>query len=489
MKRRILVLVLALVMTFGAVVTASANVIDPALVPEKTGKITFILYGDKTPRMEELCNNEFKEVFLKEINCEVDVQFIPWSEYGSGKMTDLMIVSGESFDMTLTDRGWLDSSVGKKYVMDVKDLFDAYMPHYKAVTNLDGLVEFTYPDGGIYAIPIGNKPTADAFRSICVRQDLLEEVGMTKVESIDELNQFVYAVHEKHPDMYATMDYLTSPYILRGFGERNLNELTTGIWIDEDTGEVVSIIDTPEFEEYCKLYQKWYEDGLLAKDILTTSTSNNVLFESGNYMFWRGTCGTTVYENLPNLQKVIPTANTAEYFLKPEKPHYKKGYYNTAFQIPATSENAQYVALLIDLMSTKEYVNLFAYGVEGVDYVIENGRISRICTEELFYDWMMLNVNISVLPNTIPEDFIDTYLSWDDGALPSKVLSVTIDNSEIKTISAQINAVWNEYAYAMCAGVRPYDENIETFRTKLKEAGWEQYFSTISEQVAQQLSK
>ncbi len=489
MRKHVLALILALVMLVSAASCASANVIDPSLVPEKTGKITFILYGDKTPRMEELCNNEFKEIFLKEINCEVDVQFIPWSEYGSGKMTDLMIVSGESFDVTITDDGWTRSSIEKQYVMDVTELIDKYMPHYKAVTNLDGLQSFAGPDGGVYAIGFGNKPTADTFRSICVRQDLLEEVGMTKVESIEELNQFVYAVHEKHPEMYATMDYLTTPFILRGIGDRNLYELTTGLWLDEETGELVSLADAPEFEEYCKLYQKWYEDGLLSKDILTTSTSNNVLFESGNFMFWRGTCGSTVYENLPNLQKVVPTANTAEYFLKPEKPKYKKAYYNTAFQIPVTSENAVYVALLIDLMSTKEYATMFAYGVEGVDWKLNDGRVSRINTEELFYDWMMLNVNVSTLPESIPADFIPTYMAWDEGCKPSKVASLIVDTSEIKTLVAQINAVWNEYAYAMCAGVLPYDENIETFRTKLKEAGWDEYFSTVSAQVAQQLSK
>ena len=488
MFKRLAAIILSLALLV-SVASASANVIDPSLVPEKTGEITIFLYGDKTPRMEELLKNEFAEVFLKEINCVVNVEYIPWSEYGAGNMTDRMILSGEDFDSTITDDQWTMKSYNNGYVMNVKELIDTYMPHYKAVTNPQSLKNYVYPDGGMYAIPFGNKPTADTFRTVCVRQDLLEEVGMSGIATLDELKQFVSLVHEKHPEMYATMDYVIPAFILRGIDDRNLTEIATGLWIDEDSGEVVSIVDSEEFKALCNLYHEWYEAGLISKDILTTTTSNNVLFESGNYMFWRGTCGTTVYENLPNLRKVVPEANTAEYFLKPEKNKYKASYENTAFQIPVTSENAQYVALFIDLLCTKEYVNLFTYGVENVDYTVNNGKVHRLVNDELFYDWMMFNSNISLFSENMPDEFIPVYQAWDDGALPSKKLSVTLDYSDIKTEYAQVSAVWDEYAKAMMAGVLSYDETIETLRSEMAKAGWDRYMSAISEQVAAQLAE
>jgi len=486
--KKLLALILSVMMCLSVLASASANVIDPALVPEETGEITVYLYGDKTPRMQELCANEFADVFLKEINCVVNVEFIPWSEYGTGNMTDRMILSGgEDFDTTLTDTSWTAQSVNKGYVQDVKELVDKYMPHYKAVTNPDSLATYVYPDGKMYAIPFGNKPTADTFRTICVRQDLLEEVGMDNIASLEDLKAFVEKVHEKHPEMLATMDYVIPAGILRGIGDRNLTELTTGLWIDEDTGEVVSVAHSDEFKQLCELFAEWYSKGLISKDILTNTTSNNVLFESGNYMFWRGTCGTTVYENLPNLQKVVPTAKTAEYFLSPEKPKYKTSYENTAFQIPVTSKNGQYVALLLDLMCTKEYVNMFAYGIEGVDYTVENGKVHRINTEELFYDWMMFNSNISLFSEAMPDDFIPVYQAWDDGAIRSKKLDVTLSYDDIKNEYAQINAVWSEFAMPMMAGVVSYEEGIKTLEDKLAEAGWDKYVENISAQVAEAL--
>ncbi len=260
MFKRLAAIILSLALLV-SVASASANVIDPSLVPEKTGEITIFLYGDKTPRMEELLKNEYAEVFLKEINCVVNVEYIPWSEYGAGNMTDRMILAGgaEDFDSTLTDANWTSQSYTKGYVMDVSGLIEQYMPHYRAVTNPDALLGFTFPDGGVYAIPFGNKPTADTFRSICVRQDLMDEVGMTSMASLDDLKTFVEKVHAVHPEMYATMDYILPAFILRGIGERNLTDLTTGLWIDEDTGEVVSIIESEEFKALCDLYHEWYE--------------------------------------------------------------------------------------------------------------------------------------------------------------------------------------------------------------------------------------
>lgn len=487
MFKRLAAILLSLTLLLGAVSTASANVIDPSLVPEKTGEITVYLYGDKTPRMQELCENEFAKVFMEEINCVVNVEFIPWSEYGTGNMTDRMILSGESFDTTMTDGDWTSQSYNKGYVQNVKELIDKYMPHYKAVTNPDALMAFTYPDGGVYAIPFGNKPTADTFRTLCVRQDLMDEIGMESIASVDDLKAFVAGVHEKHPEMLATMDYNLPAGILRGIGDRNLTLLDTGLWIDEDNGEVVSIVDSDEFKQLCELFAEWYGQGLISRDILTSTTSNNVLFESGNYMFWRGTCGTTVYENLPNLRKVVPTANTAEYYLKPEKPTYKTQYENTAFQIPVTSENGVYVALFLDLLCTKEYVNLFTYGVEGVDFTVDNGKVHRIDSSELFYDWMMFNSNISLFPEAMPDEFIPVYQAWDEGAKPSKVLTITKNYDSIKTEYAQVNAVWTEYAMPMMAGVVSYEDGIETLKTKLAEAGWDKYVESIKAQVAEQV--
>ena len=154
----------------------------------------------------------------------------------------------------------------------------------------------------------------------------------------------------------------------------------------------------------------------------------------------RGTCGTTLIENEPGLQTVVPEGKTAEYYISPEKPIYKNSYENTAFQVPVTSDKADRVAMFVNLLQKNtELANLFAYGVEGTDYELIDGKVSKINNDELFYEWMIYNVNISTPTTAYTDEFMEVYKNWDNGAKPSATFGFNIDYSNIKTEKAQID--------------------------------------------------
>ncbi|MER8077900.1 hypothetical protein, partial [Acinetobacter pittii] len=78
------------------------------------------------------------------------------------------------------------------------------------------------------------------------------------------------------------------------------------------------------------------------------------------------------------------------YYISPEKPIYKNTYENTAFQVPVTSDKADRVAMFVNLLQKNtELANLFASGVEGTDYELIDGKVSKINNDELFYEWMI----------------------------------------------------------------------------------------------------
>ena len=56
-------------------------------------------------------------------------------------------------------------------------------------------------DGKLYALPFGNKPNAGENYVITARQDLLEEVGMTELKTLEDVEQFYTLAKEKHPDI------------------------------------------------------------------------------------------------------------------------------------------------------------------------------------------------------------------------------------------------------------------------------------------------
>lgn len=242
----------------------------------------------------------------------------------------------------------------------------------------------------------------------------MDAIGMDNIATLDDLTTYAEKAKEQY-GLYATYELADAAYIIRGTSDRNLITVDkSNLWIDQDTKEFVSLVDSPEFEAAVKLYNNWYNEGLIPKDILTNTVT--LPFQANMSSLMRGTCGTTLIENEPGLQTVVPEGKTAEYYISPEKPIYKNTYENTAFQVPVTSDKADRVAMFVNLLQKNtELANLFAYGVEGTDYELIDGKVSKINNDELFYEWMIYNVNISTRLLLIPMSLWNVYKNWDNG--------------------------------------------------------------------------
>lgn len=466
----------------------SSGVEGDSLRPKNLDTIKVVLFGEESPRMSKLMQNEFQKIFVDDINTKVELMYLPWTENGAGKKVDLMIASGQEFDAAIVDPNWAASSISKGYLQDLSGVIKKYLPDYKKVMDTNQIFKpYTYGDK-IYAIPIGNKPTGGVYSTVCVRQDIMDKIGMKNISTLDDLTQYATKTKQLYPEITATYDIASSEYIIRGTSNRNITPLASGIWIDQDTKKLVNFADSDEFKSAVKLYNDWYKKGLLPKDMLTNTVT--LPFQAGKTAFFRGTCGTTVIENEPALKKVVPTASTKEYYISPNKPIYKKSYESTAFQVPVTSKKADRVALFVnELQKNTKLADEFVYGIEGTDYNVTNDKIVAKNTDELFYQWMIFNVNISHFDQRFPDNFIDTYKNWDKKAIPSVAFGFSIDYNNIKTQKAQIDAVWTELAQPMLAGVIDYDSNINKLKSALKNAGWDQYQAEIQKQLDAFLAK
>ena len=59
-------------------------------------------------------------------------------------------------------------------------------------------------DGGVYAIPIGNKPTAGVYNTVCVRQDIMDAIGMDNIATLDDLTTYAEKAKEQYGYMRPT---------------------------------------------------------------------------------------------------------------------------------------------------------------------------------------------------------------------------------------------------------------------------------------------
>lgn len=209
--------------------SADASAGTPAgassLRPETRDKITVVLFGEESPRMQELMENEFQQMFIDEINTEVELMYLPWTENGAGGKVDLMIASGQEFDACIVDPRWAASSYSKGYLQDLSEVIDTYLPDWHENVDPTAFDAYRY-DGGVYAIPIGNKPTGGVYSTVCVRQDIMDAIGMDNISTLDDLTEYALKAKEQY-GLYATYELANAEYIIRGTSDRNLIPLCT----------------------------------------------------------------------------------------------------------------------------------------------------------------------------------------------------------------------------------------------------------------------
>lgn len=451
-------------------------------------KLTIVLYGDETNRMKELAKTEFYDVIKQEINAEVEFQFLPWSEYAGGK-TDLMLSTGEDF-ATYTDINYMVKSVAKGVYSDLTPYLDA-APDLRA--NVDEASFTAFQLGGKqYAIPVGNKPNSAEFYSVLVRQDLLEEVGMTSVSSLAQLEEFYDKVHAIHPELigYASTD--ARRMLLYDYTDKNLYWQNEFIALDEsaEDDQIISWFESEDFKKYAELMRGWYQKGIIPKYAATNTPQLQSDWNSGKAIFWAGTAARP-FEGAATISQAVPEAKLANYFLGTGRPKISRGTYSTAFFVSSAAKDPErYVMFFNLLQKNQELYDLFAYGIEGTDFTLdENGRLTKINNDALIPDWLLMNKNFMRFDNSVPEDFIAEYKAWDDGAIISKGAGFNFDNTPVKNEETKLNGVFTEYLAPIGSGFVDYDEVYPRALEKLKAAGLDKYIAEYQKQYSEWYAK
>ncbi|MBD2867306.1 DUF3502 domain-containing protein [Paenibacillus arenilitoris] len=451
----------------------------------KPAKLKIVLYGDESARMKELAKTEFKDIVKKEINAEVEFQFIPWTEYGGGK-TDLMLSTGEDF-ATYTDTNYMVKSVAKGLYADLTPYMDSAAADMKKTVDEHSFKAFQL-GGKQYAVPVGNKPNSGEFYSVLVRQDLLEEVGMSGVSSLTELEQFYEKALAAHPELvgYASTD--ARRLLMYEYTDKNLYWQNDFLALDESAQDdkIISWFESEEFKAYTQIMRSWYERAIIPKYAATNTPQLQSDWNSGKAMFWAGTAARP-FEGAATISQAVPDAKLTNYFLSKDLPKISRGTYSTAWFVSASAADPErYVMFFNLLQKNQELYDLFAYGIQDKDYTVdENGRLTRLTTDALIPDWLMMNKNFMRFDKSVPDDFIEQYKAWDDEAVISKGAGFNFDNTPVKNEETKMGGVFSEFLAPIASGFLDYDENFPRALEKLKAAGFDKYIAEYQKQFSE----
>jgi len=450
-------------------------------------KLDIFMPGDQSARMRDFAANELKEKMKEELNVELDFSYAPWGDYWN--KLGLLLSTGEDIDFFWDGIGSLADHYARQEVLPLDDLLEAYGQDLLKNIPAKNFDTARMADGKIYAIPSQAAASSGKFYSVLVRQDLLEGVGMSAIESIADLEKFAELGMEAYPDKIGLVERTMFRPLTRGLTSTNIATWPLNqelFWIDEDDADaaVQSIFDADFFKEYCELVYAWIQKGYTTEEVMSDASTLDRTWNQGNGLFRVG----AVSRPLEEISKLLPSAPEAtlmEYFIAPEKPRYIEYASNEAMSIPTYCKDPERVMMYLNwTLASQDNYNFLLFGVEGKDYTLADGRMDRIVQDDLIYEWMWRNNNYIVYPNTVTDAYISACETWDEGAPYSKLFGFNFDQESVKVEKAAVEAVYAEVVQPLVFGlIEPTDAAIEAAINALNQAGFAEYMAEMNAQI------
>ena len=207
--RKLLAVVLALIMALTLAMPLLAHADD-------LEEITILYPGEETDEMAAFLNGAFADRVKEELNMKVNFRFLSWEAYWDQKK--LMLAANEQIDLYLDGLPDLSTMVNNKEAQPLDDLIAKVWPESMKEVLPDSQMAGGRINGVQYGIPSAYAPSSAMYQFVCLRQDLLEKVGMTEVKTADDLREFALRVQEQLPQFKGPADIIFKR-LTRNFAE------------------------------------------------------------------------------------------------------------------------------------------------------------------------------------------------------------------------------------------------------------------------------
>ncbi|MGG4345301.1 extracellular solute-binding protein [Paenibacillus lautus] len=301
---------------------------------------------------------------------------------------NVMLASGDLPDMIEYNfigdfPGGPEKAINDGYILKLNDLIDQYAPNLKKYLeenpDIDKMVKTD--SGSYYVFPfIRGDEYLRVFQGPIIRKDWLDELELPVPETIDEWTTTLRAFKEKK-GAAAPFSVVSKP--------RFFNDSGNGAFIGafgvnrgfyQEDGQIKFGPAEASFKEYLKLFQAWYKEGLIDKNIATADTKA----VDGNMA--SGATGATVGNAGGGIGKWQPLveANDPDAVLvaapypvlkKGDVPKFgqrNQGYASEGtVAITTAAKDPELAVRMLDYGYSEEGHMFFNFGEEGVSYSLE----------------------------------------------------------------------------------------------------------------------
>lgn len=439
------------------------------------------------------------------INIEVEIQRIPWDAWD--QKTQLMISSGEEFEMlhVMQDKKQVGIMYSQGALLPLNEYLDS--GKYDELKNCfsENVWKEVTAQGNVLAVPaMSTANQAKSYGDITYRKDIADRLGLETPTNVDELIEFAKAIKAELEEETGKPIYAwggtgrPAEWYLRSLDEDYfyVDTALSLVKVEQD-GTVSSYIESEEFEQACKIYERFYKEGLINPDILSLGHeygSNEIQYGRWAVGFDMG----TPLENLQTLQKNVPGADIGVFQFAPDKGDFIYFYTYNCNAIPATCKNPEAALDFLQWLYTdKENHDLFMYGIEGETYnAIGDNKKERILGEDGNPLWQYDEWQIAYQPLRRWESGISDELvaldsrrrDLDEEAVVSVATGFVFDSTPVADAAANLSAEAESVLAPLKCGLVPYDEGFESALATLKAAGLDEYIAEYDRQFQEYLA-
>ena len=440
--------------------------------------------------------NAVNAISEKEINVHVNLKYVEVGNYS--QQLNLAIAGDEDVDIchvTPIPPAGFTALTAQKALMPITEYVNEYAP--ETLDLLGDLIKGTSINGEVYSLPVYRDLSQGAY--IMMRKDMLEELGILdqalSITSWSEFEEIAQLIGDNY-DMAVIGNNNVDGTILTmqgnmvdadsfadGVAYDSLGDIYKIIAVGQD-GNVYNYFESDGFKTTIERVRRWYENGWVYQDAATSDIAidellkNNLAFS----IYGAGELGIEANHSalaghelvaVKVMSNMITTNNITKF----------------GWAVPTCAKDPEAAVKFLNLMYTNpEINNLLAWGIEGTDYVVEDGIAKfpeGVTSESVAYhtsDFLYGNQFATYPWEGSPEGIRETALEEMENAPLSKYLGFSCDTTSVANELTAISNVIAEYAPGIESGSLPVS-TIDDFIAKLKEAGVDKVIELYQNQL------
>ncbi|WP_145321592.1 ABC transporter substrate-binding protein [Paenibacillus xylanexedens] len=461
--------------------------------------LKMILLGGK-PVDYDLVFGELNKKLKEKINTTLEVEFLDWSDWS--QKYPLKFAANENFDLVYTS-SWAyynDQAIKGGFKEITEDMLQQYAPQTWAEMPKVSWDQAKINDK-LYMVPNNNLEVTN--KVVLYREDLRQKHNLPEINSLESYANYLKTI--------AANEQGITPFGAKGADGWRWHELDQialeqnndfkvvdlriplTYKLDDATGQVFNVYETPEFKELLGFYKDLSDNGAWSKNVVTNKNDIWQDMKAGKVSSYAHNLGTTGF-NLAEARRDTPDMEFAIADITPENKKLGAISTQNGIAIHSTSKHAERALMVIDLLQNDQEIHdLSMYGITGTHYNPEGedkftpAPSSGNYTGFSNWGW---NSYLNRQDASYPKEADDIFNNWQEDVYHYPLETFVFDDSKVKTEVANISNIMVRYGIPLEYGlVQDTEKGLADLNAQLKAAGIDKVQQEMQSQIDAFLAK